>query len=1253
MERVINWGKRSNMADPQPGNSVDRIEQIENAKTEVNQEANSAVSQLAKEALRLKLLKDLRDREVEASLLKPMIERDPHTNVPDTNKDGANRLVKAVVKVVTGVEKQVISPQGASVNLFQNIIQEKIVDKLTDNSTPYLYQLLSQATQRAITIDNLTQSYRETRPLFIINPILAESWVKVLQKTAISLGMTQPEAETTFAPINAANLEAGANQRQSRHNPRGENISLLGFENKKRLEALTRQLQERAQAGQGGYERSQQWMDQIFRGTVTPEAIASANLMSLPDAQELVLLANKVIETYGAEVINDSRVEKYFPRDERDKFTYEYLIDKGYLKDGKLTEEGKRMLKRTAMRAVNNLFKNVDAAPDQQFQDVYSEYSDGMTYRAILDTVNKLLDDEKIKAYFTNHQDDYLEFNRFIRSGVYQEVTRERELRELYHNVAIWMRTLTPDKIAEFMARYNVSSATSVTMDDFSGKIVTLAMSELERYEQFDIAKNKGMVKPGLFAGRYDSKSMYYDVADYTELENRLRRTVMGLQRYSKESSTDLQTLRDRLTKFHNFRAYDFNALDDLEDWELRRALNYANGIHLTQTIRGYEIPASARPPQGFEGTPNNRYDISAFLNPNYRWNAGRGGHRQMHVKEMFLAEQIVRRPEESLLKRLFINRWNPKKLHDEVMAYSEKKMSEKWQHIEDNWLYKDMDFRRLLMKFSLGGLASRAGWRMGGFKGVKMFEYVDQISEAIRSATEQEVISGEGFKFGKDWVQTYNILAETAGVGSRFWFDGERAMAYAREELWKHLKMNLELDHHLDQAELDKLEFEYIDGEKGGSAVFRLSDGQSYTFTDLIEVKQNVLRGQNFYDLLRRSPLDFLNNMMVITPELMTEGFGGTADIYFEHFLDENAIRHAVEATGKHGKHANDEVNKIIIFQRNLNRIWGAKNIKHLVRIRGFLKGLEGLTDEKDKKNILNKFYEQMDLAVERVKFRSGGRMEPKDIEDEQIRNLVFGEEGLIPYFENLHEDFGSDWKRDSHNGLSQQGTLGEMGFFYHVARGWYNELGHNMHPNTADMDWRFVFQDIGYAAGENLVKRLWGDLAAYNETLKEFSNLDHLFQDAAHHHSLDKIMELHKKIHGLEGIAGKPGAYEMNYYLAQLVARYFQEHNEARLPFGIGMIYSLFHGKELSLSKIYGGRGAMSMTSDGLNAYFQQLAHEGIIPEEGVFGFERLSKTLGVDWKRNFMGEILPNIAMALAIFLLWKFIKDALAEAEGKKK
>lgn len=978
-------------------------------------------------------------------------------------------------------------------------------------------------------------------------------------------------------------------------------------------------------------------------------------------------LGKKYMETYRSdERTEQDLISGNMPPEVRRLFTVDHIKELLVLKDGhyEISYEGQRGLKKAALKYFNDILKTVDEKPDIDFSQSLNLFYDEPKLKAIEKVLIRLRDDDRWRSIEEIDDQSFKNIRQFL-GGLVNELGRERELRELYHNVGIWIKTATPEDLVRFLSRYNVSAMVSPVLSDVDGKLISVALSEYENYLQFDIAKNRGYVRSSLYSAKVEQNMYTYDNEDRRNLRERLREKLRNLHDYAATSgdySTDDITKRDKLSLGE----------EEIEEWQIDRALSYARGIHLIVTIRGFEIPASGRPTEGFEGSADNFYDMSALLNPVWKWRiirggGGLGGKRGtdlMHAPEVLLTELNVR-PEKSILRRLsrfWQNRWDPKKVHETAKRWAESKKIEYWEKLKNSWLYKDIEFKKLLSFFGLGGLAARGGWRMRSLR--RVFEkHISQLRDAAGKITQN------GREFGKDWVQDYEDLGKKAGIGMRFGFDMGRAEQFVKTELWKRIGVGgiipsdspTEIKAKLEKIgadEQDRLWLEYFEGDKSDEYIFTIPDGEKVTAAEYVEIKMHVFRGMNFFDLLKRSPIAFLNNLTALTPEVLTEELGGYQDFYF---WDKAQLQSEFNS----GHITKSDLDNARKFQAKMNALWGRENFEGLKRVRKFYSKLEewgrnlnGYQDTPEgkfnKEFVLTEFYKHMTLAAEKVKYRQDLEMMGGDIEDPRLRKLIFGKEkgneGLVTYFKTLNSytTFGIE----EVEGRFQDAELGENGFFYKMGRGWYGELGYNLHPNTSDVDWRYIFHELGAEAGENVIVRLWRDLHSWNEVTNQLINLDHLLIDIAKTHKMEPIMELHKKIHGLEGIMGTSGMQQTQYYLASIVSRYFQESYTSRIPFPFGAVARLIAGKSLSLSKLYGGRSAFVLTSDGVNEYFQILRNGHDIAKEGRWSFTNLSRSVGVDWVKIISTEIVPNVISALLLFILMKYISTALKDTEEKK-
>lgn len=909
--------------------------------------------------------------------------------------------------------------------------------------------------------------------------------------------------------------------------------------------------------------------------------------------------------------------------------------------DGNLSDEGKVSLKNTALKALNSLLRKVDANPDREFDKGFNEFTDGATFKRLQDVILNMMDSPDLKREFG--EVNAVEISDFIQRGVLQELSRERELRELYHNVPLILKTIPPDKIAGFVGRYDASLMTAPISNDSGGGLVSMAMSLYESFLAYDIALNKNELRPSLFASAQNKESLIFENEDRERLKGRFERMIKNL------------TPEERKKK---------GIGKEVEGWEMERALKYAKGMSMLVTMRGFEVCASANAPEHFMGSADNIYNMISMFVAKWKWKLGRGGFGSSHTPEIFQMK-IDKEPKENFFKRMFKpsewkDLWNPKKFHDDVRKLSEERMKVASETLATKWLRNNLEFKKMLGKFGIGSLATRMGWRAEGIKDEFKYDKVLNFTDAIDKAI-QEI--RPGMKLKENWDQTYEVLTKHIGAGARFFFDGDRAKEYLDKHVVRdHLGFSVEQWAAKSKAEQHQLTAKFQTGEKFANKILNV-DGKDYSYMDLLEMKTLVLRGENFAHLMQRSPLAFLNNITQIMPELLPSNFGGDKvgdrDIFEWLEVDENSDAF------KNLK-IDDRI-KIVDFKVKAIEYFGRDNFAELTKINSFYKSAWDLIykekgfdwndpkmtkEQKDKQKqiIIEEFHDRLSFPTNRVKFRNGLMIEKSDMgEDRGFEKLLFDDrEGLLSYFKEKYlankEMVGKNFGNDE--------SLGKDTFFFRVARSWYTEMGHNIHPNTSDMDWELVLSKLGKEAGENTCQRLWGDLATHNEVITGLMSLDELLQSAGQSKSLEKIEELHGKIHSLQGMLGIGAMQELQYNLSTIVVKYFQENSYSKIPFPFGTIASFLLGRDVSLSKIYGTKTAMSWNSDDANVYLRKRMLARDLAEDGPNSYKMATRALGVDYEKMVSTEVVPNVLSALFMYLLWKAISDGLKEFDNKK-
>lgn len=915
--------------------------------------------------------------------------------------------------------------------------------------------------------------------------------------------------------------------------------------------------------------------------------------------------------------------------------------------------------KRKITAIFNKLYSKIDEQPNKQFREEFSDLYEGSAFRSLIHALNQLRNKFEESKKIVNYKDaegqsQTEKLSKFLESFI-REINIERNWREIYHD--IWIYVKMPESIEkwkEYIGYLGVSEI-SIFLSGLDGKAVDIARASFERYLQFKIAQNGNRMSADFLAGFFDPTTQEYGQPDYENSEKYCR-TVL--------------------------QASGFN----LTDLELKRVLTIARGFTLINTLRIPEIVASSLPPGPGDFKGNVLWDLAAFFNKQFQWGQGRALYDKdgqkptqymQRVPELPLIP-VVSRPEFSFWKRILAKgrarKWVPREIWDEAFGHqpSEKELERLMTQVDREWLDNMGSYGKLIRIFSIGGFHTRAGWRLEGLKDLK-----DKIAKNFLT---QPLKKDRKFEDENEWLWNDFYLIKEVGAAAGWYYDKGRAeeeLKHAVGALLQEKKIINKPWEALTDKEWDKLWSLVTGGHLDDIKLKVFKVDKPTPLSELIENRGIQYQGYTFYKLLRRSPLDFLTNLSQLVPELSklqedpnaeTDKKLGTKATKSSYWFIDNPDDIVKKTTGDNEKNENQhrkEVDTVKKFQASLKRKWGENNYQHLKRVALFW-------EELDKNEISgDEFRNIMSIAVEKLKTRTSGtgenvgyEMIKEDIQDIKISSiteekinciagLFFDNDRLISYFKILgdqeKQNLATDYKPKER---LHQGQLQTDTFFYTMGQLWFRDDQSGVFPNSAEIDHTKVFAAIA-KAGENENKRLVGDIPVWNKATEGISHLDKLLVQANQTKKLDKIMELHHNISEMQGIIGLKDMYKAQFYLSQIVARFFQVHDAAVWPLGAGQIAKLFLGRDVSLSKLHFGYDAFTMDSDDINAYFRQLWMMGVLSEKGPYSYRTLTRAMRVDFPKILTTEIIPNTAALLTLFMLWRFLSKGWKEHEEKNK
>ncbi len=766
----------------------------------------------------------------------------------------------------------------------------------------------------------------------------------------------------------------------------------------------------------------------------------------------------------------------------------------------------------------------------------------------------------------------------------------------IFHDLPLYARDVGSfEKWPEFLGRLFPSELAEAFYGD---PVMEVARSVITNYLKRRIYLNKGgKIPPDLFSREFNENEVRYSYKDAEEI----KRLIIQ----------QLEFLKER------------KLISDFEGWEIDRAINYSLGIGLASLIDP-ELIATANPNIGdeFRGI----YPLASHMSAKHNWGLGRGYPGANLTPELMVFDVTMFPEERGALRFFKKKKWVPefirKLVGKNVQYYGEK--------VWDELIDRDGNYQELLSLINIyPGLTSRAGWR---FK--HLFEDIKKEG---------------GFDFdnktswsNEEWDRFYDLAAKKYGATSLWWWAGEKVGARLENFLHHYFGK----DHH------------NLHLFKEGKALIEIEvEGKRHRIrmATLKQIIDNQVRGELFFKFLKRNPGDFFLILTHMIPELKDlDSFKDNTGF----FVDRKTFEEKVKALKL------DKDKEQAYFQKYemLLRRWGGEKFlvelgkvrswmfDNLDKVVGYMKDKGIVAKDADLKldKKIELFYqfltEESLAAYNTLRLSDKTYLDKEIVQNPLLNQLLFDESnGLF----NILKSAGSDdpTKRD---------------LFYFMAQTWWYKEG-LVNPFNSDINHFAVFQKLG-RAGEDVLKRALGDANAVSKMIQEVGKLDKLLRHIAVHpgeFKLDEIYKIHETVFDtLKGIIGPEYAYRANYILAQIVTKFFWEHDITRntflnyLPFG-RHIAKLFLGNKVSLSKLVTGYWrAHTMDSNTARNYFRKLAYElEVLPHEGDFSYEHLEREFDASSDVYIATEFAPNAFYFIIAFLIFTYIKRALEEDKKK--
>lgn len=897
------------------------------------------------------------------------------------------------------------------------------------------------------------------------------------------------------------------------------------------------------------------------------------------------------------------------------------------------------------------LLKSVHADRSKSFHENYSHHTEVQWAMSILRQIISL-SCERLREILPRGGEDseMREIINFLEDKGESFQSRIFTYASLFHDLPLYTRSLgSIEKIKEFFS-FLFPSQLAEFFDDETG-FMQMARDTLTLMIREYLVEGKNQYRGDFLSGRYTEEGVRWS-----------------------------QWFREKYKEKIRKLAEKFQLLGEHDEWKLDMVVSYAEGVGIATLIDG-EILSTSDPVGHFKEI----HPLMTLLSAKHNWKGGRGLDAPGKIAKFLLHLDINLFPEiRPWTKRL----WSKKKwVPEEFANWVDKSIKTYGEKILETFFDIGGAYQELLGMFNLpNSVNSWNGWRIEGMIPEDL-KKVLAVLDLDKYGSFWRELNLDSSQFMSKWQEVAFRIGQLYG-NSGIWLSiGGPVGGAGVHRLTSELRRFL-LDYY--QGDIDQVDLHYREffdeekrcfGNRGRERIFKLKDRQEkLSLFEIRQIRQNQLRGEAFFRYLRRNPADFLMIVTQLCPDLLDDD--GLV------FLAEGDIRRLEELSDFRDKPRKTKLEKeqILGRQKELKIRWGEhfETLKEIHRWLKTNKGNKSIIDFiKDFNEVMITAYNRRKIQEEKIrreviriasdekiskeeKIKKIKELIPKlsfylkreDVDQDKIHfwNLYAGENGLFKIitgckFEEADSYFS---KFGSYN------QAGEKNFFFTMAQSWFIKNAET-NPFASDIPYYDIFKQFG-TPGESTFSRLIdANIANYKEVVTQIINLEDLLLEASKSGDMNKIYELHKKVdETLRGFVGAEYARRANFVLSQVVAQFFMERSILRDPkwkwLGpIGWLARGFFGKNISLSKILTNNlHAYSMDNNALRNYFMYLTHYlGVLPEKGIWSKEHLEEVFEVTQGEFIIGDVVPSMLWFIALFLLFSYIKKAIAEVEGKKK
>jgi len=985
-------------------------------------------------------------------------------------------------------------------------------------------------------------------------------------------------------------------------------------------------------------------------------------------------------------------------------------------KNHNLNPQGLKELKTEIENLVSELFEGLANDPQAEYNEAFSPYVEGTVFKNIttllrtnVEKVTKLIEEDQ-REFYNKTPTEALKFSQKIRDEMLKEqlvaeIERRSSIERIVHQYQKVGALVGIEQLKEILRTYDITTLQEFYRDEMTvivndllpqfiqqlylengNHVITDLLQILQSEKEIEVSAEDGAEKITVqkFVVRYRDEFIDYAYNILTQLHE--------------EGDLDYKPTRERISAQFS-RAYLDNFLlslrglkvvsqaipeHDFVDVPFLEALRIFNPRH-----RWGKFGERGRGPQGqgdaetyeFSGMRNFIYDEEGF---------------KLHWLPKYGNVYAKYRPKEEMAVAKSRVLYNIMPDNEELQRDLE---SRRWDYFQTMpQVYQGMAF---------GNIIDQAGWPFTGFvkdRRPKLFDEMKKHFQEHYAEEYQDHYEGVSSYDDLDWEHKFDLYYRTAGVVPAFWLVFERAKEEVEFKFIEHLAGTREAGRVLSQEEkkamvtryrnkLGKEDFDkkvsaYTTGEKRFEQIIPVKiNGQErmVTFRDYFNQRIQSLRGEVFYQLLLKDPhawMGELSQLLMHNTEKtnITQGYvqyekpdGKPSDpIPYSEFLF-NLDQHPDSAMSKEWKEERDRFRfqALTIFRGTDENVMS--NVPHLKKVLDFYTNVvdaympEGVAvtaetmDEAHKaaRNGGRMFAQQAQLARRRAVKHQQAEINPehlvttKDgIEDRRIYNLLYGNNGMTTYFNNMVGQNRADYFGDGNENLGE-----EFGFFKRYGRSFDRDNRHH-HLPEGDTNMELLVKNINDK--QSLERRLSTD-EAFIKAQEVIDNIPSVCGKATDAKSIDEwysIIEegIHKE---LKVIADEDQGLEQQYQLEAftMVVNWFMKDHRANTAF-IGGLKGIRLNNDVSISTIKADwHQKFVLTQDRIHIYIRKLREKRYLKTGfnmlGGFGLETAEMSTGATYG-VLLGRQLMYVGVMAPILIVGAMIKEAYdeqVEEQGK--